>query len=179
MLFIVLVALGFMCRCKYQFAHLLLAFLFPLSSGAWSPRLIWGSLCNSRHPGFRRVWRGGPAVPHLPPHCPPNVSEFHLDFRVSIFVRGREGLEPYPSKPLCPPHKFDTLKTRGFVYAERLISTKLWVSSTRNILLILYLSYTYPRPILYLCKQGVAALFSFFRNEHFQNAARWARGPRT
>ena len=33
------------------------------------------------------------------------------------------------------------------------------------------------RPILYLCKQGVAALFSFFRNEHFQNAARWARGP--
>ena len=35
----------------------------------------------------------------------------------------------------------------------------------------------YPRPILYLCKQGVAALFSFFRNHHFQNAARWARGP--
>ena len=35
---------------------------------------------------------------------------------------------------------------------------------------------SYPRPILYLCKQGVAALFSFFRNHHFQNAARWARG---
>ena len=35
------------------------------------------------------------------------------------------------------------------------------------------------RPILYLCKQGVAALFSFFLNEHLQNAARWARGPRT
>ena len=34
-------------------------------------------------------------------------------------------------------------------------------------------------PILYLCKQGVAALFIFFRNEHFQNAARWAQGPRT
>ena len=33
------------------------------------------------------------------------------------------------------------------------------------------------RRILYLCKQGVAALFSFFRNHHFQNAARWARGP--
>ena len=32
----------------------------------------------------------------------------------------------------------------------------------------------YPRPILYLCKQGVAALFNFFRNHHFQNAA---RGP--
>ena len=35
----------------------------------------------------------------------------------------------------------------------------------------------YPRPTLYLCKQGVAALFSFFRNHHNQNAARWARGP--
>ena len=34
------------------------------------------------------------------------------------------------------------------------------------------------RPILYLCKQGVAALFSFW-NEHFQNTARWARGPCT
>ena len=40
-----------------------------------------------------------------------------------------------------------------------------------------YLSYAYPRPILYLCQQGVAALFSSFRNHHFQNAARWARGP--
>ena len=35
----------------------------------------------------------------------------------------------------------------------------------------------YPRPIIYLCEQVVAALFRFVRNHHFQNAARWARGP--
>ena len=49
--------------------------------------------------------------------------------------------------------------------------------SPRVLYLSASISYTYPRPILYLYKQGVAALFSFFRNHHFQNAARWARGP--
>ena len=76
------------------------------------------------------------------PPWPWRLQGWALDFRVSIFVRRRVGLEPYPSKPLCPPHKLDVLKTRGFVYAKRLISTKACVWSRRNAQL---LPNSYPR----------------------------------
>ena len=50
----------------------------------------------------------------------------------STFVRRRGGLEAYPSKPVCPPCFFDTLKSRGFVYAKCTFSPKVLVSLMRN-----------------------------------------------
>ena len=87
------------------------------------------------------MWKGGSDLPGMPP-LPLDpldpvdpvdpLDEPPLLFRVSILNGGREGFEPYPSEPWRPPFKIDTLKSRGFVYAKRLFSKKIVVSSTRG-----------------------------------------------
>ena len=90
---------------------------------------------NSRHPGPRCVWKGGSDGPGLTPFpldpADP-VAELLLENDPSNFVRRRMGSEPYPSKPSRPPFRFDTLKSRGFVYAKGSFSKKVVISSTRN-----------------------------------------------
>ena len=101
-------------------------------------------MCNSRHPGPRRVWKGGSDSPGLTPFpldpldpldpvdpVDP-LGELSLENDPSNFVRRRGSPEPYPSKPSRPPFEFDTLKSRGFVYTKRSFSEKVVISSTRN-----------------------------------------------
>ena len=89
-------------------------------------------MCNSRHPGPRRVWKGGSDSPGLTPFPADPLGELSLQNDPSNFVGRRGSSEPYPSKPLRPPFKFDTLKTRGFVYAKQHFSQKGVVLLKRN-----------------------------------------------
>ena len=92
-------------------------------------------MCNSRHPGPRRVWKGGfdsPGLTPFPLDPVDPVGELSLQNDPSNFVHRRGTSEPYPSKPLRPPFKFDTLKSRGFVYAKQEFSQQVVVLLKRN-----------------------------------------------
>ena len=43
----------------------------------------------------------------------PTVVELSLEIDPSIVVHRHNGLEPYLSKPVCPPFKVNTLKSTG------------------------------------------------------------------
>ena len=73
-----------------------------------------------------------PVAPVAPVAPLDPLGELPLENDPSNFVRRRGGLEPYLSKPSCPPLKFDTLKSRGFVWTKRHFSKKHVVSSRRN-----------------------------------------------
>ena len=61
-----------------------------------------------------------------------NASELRLQNGPSHSNGGREGFEPYLSKPSCPPFEIDTLKSRGFVYVKPPFWWNTRFSPTRN-----------------------------------------------